>query len=248
MKIFDALSRPKNYGDMLKKICGFNIVLLSIYFVLFYFLSNDFNGLVNKILNIFINKIEITRLSDIKLFGASIVKFLDILFLITLALLISVIERIFRIHNLLSDILKIRKNFDTKYIIKNIIEKIGLNIDNDTIENKRKEIMRNIFYEYVSSFDPKIDRHNIEEALDYWTYFWVLLDSIFFLVFFIFISLVFQNFYLFLIYFLIIIIFSLVDYFYLYRIRCKEKANEEVNEILHDKKRKKEIRKYLNAL
>lgn len=38
--------------------------------------------------------------------------------------------------------------------------------------------MGRIFYRYASSTDPKIDKHLIYEALDWWSWYWVIVESV----------------------------------------------------------------------
>ena len=38
--------------------------------------------------------------------------------------------------------------------------------------------MREAFYVYASSTDPRIDKHLIYQALDWWSWYWVIVESL----------------------------------------------------------------------
>lgn len=96
----------------------------------------------------------------------------------------TLFSRIVKLHDIISDILKIRKIFELNYIIYPILKKVGFEIDEKKTKKlieKRHNVMDEIFYEYASSDSKKskIDRQAIDLALDQWSWSWILLEAIF---------------------------------------------------------------------
>ena len=83
-----------------------------------------------------------------------------------------------RLHDRLSDLFRIRYIFDTRCIIRPMAERVGVDPEDvPSLYKRRHKIMREIFYGYVSSTNPVIDKHSIYEALDSWTWLWVLVEA-----------------------------------------------------------------------
>ncbi|MEM8943561.1 MAG: hypothetical protein AAGD11_00140 [Planctomycetota bacterium] len=81
-----------------------------------------------------------------------------------------------RLHDRISDVLRIRHTFDTRVILRRFAEELEIG-DVDAVFSNRSRAMRIAFYSYASSTDPKIDKHSILEALDNWAWFWSLVES-----------------------------------------------------------------------
>src|SRR5690606_15472439 len=85
------------------------------------------------------------------------------------------------LHDRISDIFFIRRNFDVKHILLPTARNVGVNIDKEIINKiikERRPLMNQVFYRYASSRnEPVVDKHLIEKALDTWSWFWVFLEA-----------------------------------------------------------------------
>lgn len=227
MWLFESI---ENYGKMVEKISKtvFVFSLLVLYYVSCVF--NEFK--------LFMEMISFGATYEI--FGVE----LNIA-LFYLPIIMGLLEHIFKIHDKVSDLFKIRNNYDKYIIINGFIKathaKVGIKKIEDKIISK---LMAKTFYEYASSTNPKIDRHSINMALNEWCWFWIVLDtglllsilSVIFLVlnwswshfFIVFIGFLFFNF------FLLLIIVQTIKY-----------TNDEISAILSDEGRSKEIKKVI---
>ena len=94
---------------------------------------------------------------------------------------IALCARAVRLHDRLSDLLRIRESFDVEEIIVPMARGAGFPVGTLSVEGlkeARSKLMGPIFYRYASSTDPKIDKHLIYEALDWWSWYWALVESI----------------------------------------------------------------------
>ena len=97
------------------------------------------------------------------------------------AAIISVLFRVFRVHDRISDVLRIRRRFDAKHILHPLaVGALGHVSDKEMkkIEGARNDLMYRVFYKYASSKTPAIDAHFIEDALDWWGWYWCVLEGI----------------------------------------------------------------------
>lgn len=165
------------------------------------------------------------------------------------ALVICVFAYSIRLHDRLSDLLRIRYNFDTKHIIRPMAVSVGVRGDQqiERLYSRRDELMRRIFYRYASSSSPKIDAHNIHEALDNWSWVWAFVES-WFIFLLTGITLLFLTRWL--IGFITLVLSSLVSalLIFCYLRQCRKYAEIQVQEILSNSEWKEEIRRELNAL
>ncbi len=116
---------------------------------------------------------------DVKV-NLGIVKEVNLSYLIP-AILVAVLARIVKLHDRISDLLRIRARFDVRRILVPLAHGIGLKAEKrelSKIWENRRVLMRKAFYPYASSTDPKIDKHLIYQALDYWSWYWVLVESL----------------------------------------------------------------------
>lgn len=96
------------------------------------------------------------------------------------AVAVGLISRIFRVHSQLGHWLGIRERFDIDIILKEMGRQIDLDVAAVAEEDwlaQRHDLMRKSFYQYASSRSPQIDDHLIHQALDLWSWFWILLES-----------------------------------------------------------------------
>ncbi len=225
---------PQSYREMLNKIAWglFWAVLIEI-FILSQFNPDIANLLKNNSFGIIYEKV------GIKIYIAYF--YIPILF--------AIIENIIKLHDKISDVFKIRYNFDKDIIITLFFKNLNLMLLYEKINSgNRDKIMTDIFYRYAGYGNPVIDRHLIDMALGTWCWYWIILDSTFVTIIFASVSICFGFAVNILIdYFLIILImFFVMDYI---KKDAKKYAIEEVNAILSDSDREKIIKDYLiNAL
>lgn len=95
--------------------------------------------------------------------------------------IVAFAARTIRLHDRISDTLGIRQRFDVHEIILPLAEQSGFPIGElsmDRLRAERRRLMGRIFYRYASSTDPKINKHLIYQALDWWSWYWVIVESV----------------------------------------------------------------------
>jgi len=100
-----------------------------------------------------------------------------------LALLVAVLSRAIKLHDRLSDLFRIRRNFDIQEILIPMAQKtVGPVSDHlaRQIERYREHLMGKVFYEFASSSPNRavIDPHLIHNALDQWSWFWAFFEGV----------------------------------------------------------------------
>ncbi len=107
------------------------------------------------------------------------VKEIPVLYLLP-ALGVAFIARVFRLHDKISDLLRIRLYFDTHHILFPMASLAGITLDHPMkkrIRCKRDEAMYRVFYPYAGFAHPRIDAQLVRTALDNWGWFWVLVEA-----------------------------------------------------------------------
>lgn len=122
-----------------------------------------------------------------QIFGAELMQKYEILNAINpigiiIAFLVATITYIFHFHDRVSDLFGIRRRFDRNVIIKRLADETGINLDAGkwaSIISNHDRVMSNVYYKYTSSTapNPVVDRHDIAQALDAWTWFWIALEG-----------------------------------------------------------------------
>lgn len=158
MWIFES---PTNYSEMVSKIskCVFIISLIILY--LFCQISDDFN--------LFLEQISLGAVYE---FGGIKLNFA----LLVVPLLMGVLEHVFKIHDKISFLMRIRDTYDKRIIVAKMLKGSGSNKKVDNLSKKELENCMNIFYRYASSTSPKIDLHYITLTLNEWCWFWIFFD------------------------------------------------------------------------
>lgn len=95
-----------------------------------------------------------------------------------------VFSHIFKLHDRISDVFRIRFRYDQKYILRPIADSvIGDDSKNiySKLEANRHNAMSNVFYKYASSTEanPLVGKHNIHQALTTFSWYWICLEVIF---------------------------------------------------------------------
>lgn len=155
----------KDYSEMLRKIATFTFIVSCILMVVVTTASPS--------LSTFVDKFSLS----VDLFG---IKKIAIGYIIPPAL-ITIIARVIKLHDKISDVFKIREVFDICEILIPLAGGVGIATNLQTIEkfrNNRDDLMREAYFEYAGSMDPKIDPHLISTALDKWSWFWILIESV----------------------------------------------------------------------
>jgi hypothetical protein len=98
------------------------------------------------------------------------------------ALLIGVVSRMVKLHNVVSTIFGIRRRFDVEHVLLPLALATGVKLKPSQIRNlarNRADLMAKVFYAYASGTPEKalIDKHYITMALDQWSWYWVLVEA-----------------------------------------------------------------------
>jgi len=173
------LATPVNYREMLSKLAGFAFYESWVLLVLLrvnsqhidaFFKQIEFHSSISELLK------AVPHYEVINIPG------------ILIAFLIAVLTHAFQFHNRISDLLGIRRYFDVNYILLPLSRLVDSTVTDDkakSIAAQRDQLMRDVFYKYASSRDDKslVDKHDIEQALGGWYWFWLFLEGIFYVGF-----------------------------------------------------------------
>jgi len=233
---FLPFSTVENYPQMLSKISIFTFVASA--FAL-YLLRIEIRPLDQALAPYSLN-LTISGLSFELPFGT-----------IVPALVLALIFRMVKLHDRVSDLLRIRKRFDVYKILIPMALATGANLSISRIkklEEKRHELMNNVFYKYASGTKEKaqIDPHYITMALDQWSWYWIIIEidvvaGISSIILFA-TGKPIPTFWL-----LAGILCSIALLQFILK-SCTVYAFQEIEQILGDEKRKQEIRKTFNAI
>jgi hypothetical protein len=161
---------PKNYTEMCKKISTsvFWFVLIEL-FILSQ-VSKEFSELM-KIIS-FNTEVEI---SSLKLYISYI--YIPIIF--------SIVENVFKMHDLFGRIFKIRRLFFGTVIFSEYIKQLKIEVKLSRLGLLKKYLkdedlqlnLRKHFYHHVSDEKTLIDNHYVYMALGSWCWVWIILDN-----------------------------------------------------------------------
>lgn len=165
------------------------------------------------------------------------------------AFLCALISEVFKLHDRISDLFRIRKKFDLRWILipSALLSGSRLSFSQfKKIKIERERLMGEVFYEFASSTSPKIDSHTIIQALTAWSWYWLCAETV-------------------VIIFLTAAIFSYFQFFFetvlllcgvfllfllmqwLWR-ECSNYADSQIRQILSDSNRKRIVSRVFNAL
>ena len=94
---------------------------------------------------------------------------------------VALAARIFRLHNGLANLFRIREHFDVSKILLPLSGAVGTPVSMKKLREKRVVAMRRTFYAYASFDEPKISKALVLSAIDTWTWYWALLELAFLL-------------------------------------------------------------------
>jgi hypothetical protein len=172
--LFTPTFRPKDYGEMLKTLAwfffGLNIVVL-------YLLRSTiptFDANLSYI-DQFIGQIFPAGLKGAESISANVL----------IAGALAVLAHAIKLHDRVSDIFRIRHDFDIYKILvplaflsRSTVQDVG------KLASRRGDLMQRVFYKYASSAKSStvVDKHDITSALTVWMWFWALVEAAFQLV------------------------------------------------------------------
>ena len=107
------------------------------------------------------------------------IKSLKLLY-VAIPALFALFSRVIKLHDRVSDILRLRCVIDTRWILVPLAEGVALQLDDArrvSIKRERKDAMYQVFYPYVSLPDAKIDRQLVRSALDNIGWFWAAVEA-----------------------------------------------------------------------
>jgi hypothetical protein len=154
--------RPTNYGEMLNKI-GLSTFFLALGLT---WVVSYFSPAATLLLE--------AKKTDVEIVGVH----LPLLHVIP-AILLAIIFRIFRLHDKISDLLRIRANFDVDQILVPLCEAVRVTVDQrmrEKLKEHREDAMERTYYAYASFEDPKISKATVLASIDRWTWYWILLE------------------------------------------------------------------------
>jgi hypothetical protein len=96
-----------------------------------------------------------------------------------LSFMIAVTAHAIKLHDRISDTLRIRNEFDVNYVLYPLAIASGAKLSVaqfNNVRSRHKSLMGSTFYNYVSSTKPVIDSHTITQALTNWSWFWICLE------------------------------------------------------------------------
>jgi hypothetical protein len=173
--VLPFLSTTKNYDEILKKLASFAFYETYLITLLLranprfdaFFTVIESWGPIGKIVGI-IPHYDVLNLSGI-----------------VIAFVVAVLTHTFQFHDRISDVLGIRRRFDCKSILIPLSQGVGSVVTKDKeakIAQRRDELMHAVFYKYASSRDdhPLVDKHDIEHALNAWSWLWVFVEGAFY--------------------------------------------------------------------
>jgi len=170
--LFPVFLSPTNYSEMLKKLASF--LFYEVWIVTFFlreipavksaFLAVENAPPIKNVISL------IPGHESLNLTGVAI------------GLFIAGLSYATQLHDIISDIFRIRHHFDIDYILLPLARKVGKEITPEFVEKisaARDPLMREVFYKYASSRSEStiVDKHDIERALDGWSWYWILIEA-----------------------------------------------------------------------
>lgn len=225
--------QPKTYSDMLSRIFKSTLFIGTICTFILGRYSKEINELITS------STIE----WDI---GPITLPILSVL----IPLIIALFSRIICLHDKISNLFKIREKFDINHILIPLARGVNHKIDNEFYSKtitERHRLMRDTFYKYAPNVDKAvINSQHVATALDRWAWFWCFIEAIPILL----VSAVISGLMigLFLTLFFIIAALMFLAFSYLLHKSCIQATNIEVEDILQDNLRKKQIKEVFHAL
>jgi hypothetical protein len=98
------------------------------------------------------------------------------------ALLIAILSESLKLHDIVSNVFRIRAEFDVRYILLPMAVMCGVQLTDAKLQQliqHRAALMGQVFYAFASSSPGKstIDEHDIKMAMTQWSHYWCLLEA-----------------------------------------------------------------------
>ena len=102
--------------------------------------------------------------------------------IVSVAFAWTLIARLVKLHDRVSDVFGLRKRFDIQHTLKPMATGVGVSLSPQqqiALKYFRRKLMREVFYKYASGGEGKavIDEHYVTLALDQWAWFWIILEG-----------------------------------------------------------------------
>jgi hypothetical protein len=170
--LFPVFWSAKDYPDVLKRLAS--ILFWETYVLTFVLRSNI--PAINNVFESVEHLAPITKILAI-LHGENL-NFCGFI----ISLLVAWIGYALRLHDRISDLFGVRKRFDRNYILLPLAILSGSQLSAfqlNRVDANRDSLMRRVFYQYASSRaeKPVVDKHDIEAALEIWSWYWVLVEG-----------------------------------------------------------------------
>lgn len=156
--------RPTNYGEMLNKISTFTFAIG----ILATFVVAAYSPPVRELLGSSHTQVDLWSFK------------IPLGYVIPSAIF-TLVARVIRLHDRISDVFAIRESFDVNQILLPLSQQLGIHADavlTSQLRSRRKAVMNRFFYRYASFEEPKISKALVLGAIDVWTWYWVLLEAI----------------------------------------------------------------------
>ena len=160
------LGQPDSYSDILERVFATTLASGVVCTILLAHASSDFREFLNSMST----TADLGPIKGIKALYVGI------------PLAVAVASRAIRLHDRISDILRIRLVFDTRHILFPMAELAGLTVTKSLKERlvaERRPAMYAVFYPYASFANAVIDRQLVRTAADNWGWFWVAIEAMF---------------------------------------------------------------------
>ncbi len=227
------IGQPESYSDMLERIFSTTLVSGLLCTVILAQASPAFHALIRSVST----QADIGPIKNIKAFY------------ILIPLGVAFFTRVILLHDKLSDILRLRHRFDTRYILAPMAGNAGLKLTakfKKRLEAERHPAMYAVFYKYAGFKNPAIDAQLVRTALDSWGWFWAALEAAFLLFVTLLVLALIRQWYPLL---LVSVGILLLVFFMRYQWSvCRDGARQQVNAILQDPARTDEVRTYFAKL
>lgn len=152
---------------------------------------------------------------------------------------VALIFRASYMHDVISSVLGIRRDFDVVHILTPLALGAGLEVDTPMLQTNRDNLMKRTFYKYVGDDQVAISQLVVSKALDGWAWFWCAVECTMVLLVAAGISLIVKEWQLFG-WFVGAVVFMAVLAM-AFQLRLPKLAHKQVEEILDDPGRKKAV-------
>jgi hypothetical protein len=162
---------------------------------------------------------------------------------------IAMVSHMIKLHDRISDLLKIRFFFDMRFFLYPLCQGVGVPLTEERKANLRKSRDASMYatvYKYAGFKNPVIDEHLVRTAADNWGWFWALVESSFLLLVSL-VILVFLQKWTYVTGFLLALLGELALMFVLW-LACIRSAKPQVEAILSEPQRMDEIKEYFYSL